>query len=576
MADRLAASMGCKGVAMNGDSQPMSSTLAELLRVTARQHGERTALRVLASDSGATVGAVAVELTWAAVDAAVDRVASGLLAAGVAPGDRVALVLSNRPEFVTGYLGISRAGAVAVPLNVLLSAAELGPLMGQAGARVVLTERGSAAAVRAASPQATVLVAGEDSWPGSLGATALAAEGATAPAAEGATAPAAEGATAPGASGPAVPRTADDLAVLLFTAGTTGRPKAAMLSNRNLLANIDQIAALDHAPVRSDDVVLGVLPLVHVFGLNAILGSVVRSGATLVLAARFDAVASLAAVASQRVTVLPVAPPMLAAWLTRPELSRATATVRLVVCGAAPLDPELYRRWAAITAVPLFEGYGLTECSPVVASTMVRGVPKAGSTGRPLPGVTVRVLDAEGDDVDDGDTGELAVAGANVFGGYWPDGEGGQDARGFVLTGDMAYVDNDGDLVLVDRSRDLVVVSGFSVYPREVESVLAAHPQVGDVAVVAIPNVITGESVKAFVVAAAGVTDPDPAELLAWCRQRLARFKCPSVIEVVADLPYSLAGRVNRALLRTRAVGLGAPEAGGLAHGGSGPVGVSS
>jgi long-chain acyl-CoA synthetase len=491
----------------------LTANLADLLRDTARRAPTHPAL---------VVGEL--RLSWGEVDALVEVVASGLRARGLAPGDRVALLLGNSVEFVVCYFGAVRAGLVTVPMNPLSTSAEMRAGLDDTGARLLVTD-----VSRLDIPGVQVVVVGEPSY------DALLDEGRI--------------------RGP-VPTTGggEDLAVLLQTAGTGGLPKRAMLSHRALLSNLDQCAAMDPAPVSRDDVVLLVLPLFHVYGLNAVLGQVVHAGATAVLAQRFDPAGSLALIRDAGVTSIPAAPAMLAAWVAQPDAAEALKGVRLVFCGSAPLPPDVFGRFGEVAGKHVHEGYGLTEAAPVVATTLGRPVVKPGSVGVPIPGVQVRLVDAHGDTVDEGDPGELLVRGANLFSGYWPEGEGGPDADGWYATGDVAYADADGDLFLVSSRKDLVLVSGFNVYPREIEQVVAAMPSVREVAVIAAPDPATGQAVKALVVPEAGAT-VTPADVQAYCAGRLARFKCPTVVEIVSELPRAVTGTVAKGRLREREAG---------------------
>jgi long-chain acyl-CoA synthetase len=232
-----------------------------------------------------------------------------------------------------------------------------------------------------------------------------------------------------------------------------------------------------------------------------------------------------------------------------PEMGDAMATLRLAVSGAAPLPPDVLAAVREATGRDVYEGYGLTETSPVLTTTLCSSAAKPGSIGRPIPGVQLRLLDDSGDEAEDEDPGEITVRGANVFSGYWPDGAGGADADGWFRTGDIAYADGDGDLFLVDRLRELVLVSGFNVYPREVEDALLTHPDIAEVAVLGVPHPYTGETVKALVVMAddASLTDKDVIDHAA---ERLARFKCPTSVEFVDELPHSVTGKVAKGRLR--------------------------
>jgi len=340
--------------------------------------------------------------------------------------------------------------------------------------------------------------------------------------------------------------------VLLYTSGTTGRPKGAMLSHRALLANLRQLDRIQPRVMSSDDVVLLVLPLFHVYGLNAGLGMTAYVGATGLIAERFDPVETLALIREQHVSNIVGAPPMYVAWSMLPDLAESFASIRLAVSGAAPLPPAVLSAMLETTGHHVFEGYGLTETAPVLTTTLCSAVAKPGSIGRPVPGVEIKLLDEAGGEVEDEeDPGEIAVRGANLFSGYWPSGADGPGEDGWWRTGDIAYADDDGDLFLVDRTRELILVSGFNVYPREVEDVLASHPDVLDVAVVGVAHPYTGETVKALVVARpdSGLTAQDVIDHAAG---GLARFKCPTAVEFVEELPHSVTGKVAKGKLRAR------------------------
>ena len=474
-------------------------------------------------------------LTWGQIDASVDAAAAGLLALGLEPGDRVGLQLGNTPDFPIAYFGVLRAGLVAVPLNTGYTRAELRQALGDSGARAVLTRPSGVATVQVVAAELDalehVLVADATSAP--AGATtwdAVLARGAL------------EGRVASRSGG-------EDLAVLLFTSGTSGRPKGAMLPHRALLANLEQGARIDPPVVTADDVVLLVLPLFHVYGLNAGLGAVAHHGATGLLVERFDPVETLEEVRRHEVTNLIGAPPMYVAWSMLPDIGAAFSAVRLAVSGAAPLPEAVLGRIAEITGHHVFEGYGLTETAPVLTSTLLSEVATPNSIGRALPGIELRLADADGKPVEDGDPGEIWCRGDNVFLGYWPDAAGGPDADGWWATGDVAYSGDEGDLHLVDRRRELILVSGFNVYPREVEDVLLAQPDIAEAAVIGIPHPYTGESVKALVVLADGARLV-AEDVIALCARSLARFKCPTTVTFVSELPHSATGKVSKGQLR--------------------------
>jgi long-chain acyl-CoA synthetase len=512
----------------------MRSNLADLVSEAAARRPGHAAL---IAEEGSDVAS----LTWADLDAEVNAAAAGFQARGLVPGDRVAMVLGNRWEFVAAYFGALRAGLVAVPLNPGLTEFELTRLLADASANLAVVGDDVAATVAAAAPDLALVVVGDEVATGANTAEPTRAR------------PEPYDAFARPATAP-TPHTSDveDLALLLFTSGTSGRAKGAMLTHRALLANVANVAAVETETVREDDVVLLVLPLFHVYSLNGTLAAVADQAATAVLVPRFDAAGSLEVVRRHRVTNVPGAPPMFAAWAKQPDLREAFAGVRMLFTGAAPLTPAVFDEIAEACGLPVFEGYGLTEAAPGVSSTLVGGVAKPGSVGRPLPGVEVRLLDESGEEVEEGDPGEITVRGANLFSGYWPDGDGGPDDEGWFATGDVAFVDEDGDLVLVDRRKELVIVNGFNVYPREVEEALADHPGVAEVAVIGEPDPDTGESVTAYVVAVPGaVLDADA--LTAFAATRLARFKCPRRMEIVDALPHSATGKVAKGRLREQA-----------------------
>jgi long-chain acyl-CoA synthetase len=458
--------------------------------------------------------------TWSEVDWQVRAVASGLISRGFEKGTRIGLMLHNGLEFVTTYFGILRAGMVAVPLNTVYTANELTRMIDGVGVRLVVADPDVAGVVGQVEGL-EVLVPGSEAWRRfTVGSSPL----------------------------PTDPTDPESLAVLLFTSGTSSRPKAAMLTHRALIANVEELSELQDPPaMTAEDVVLSVLPLSHIYALNATLALVARHAATIVLTSRFDPALALDSIHRHKVTNVAGAPPMYVAWSGQDGLAAALQGVRLLVSGAAPLPRNVMEQFETLTGKPIWEGYGMTECSPVITASLVSGQPKAGFVGQPLPGIELELRDEVGAVVEDGDPGEIFVRGANLFSGYWPDGADGPDDEGWFGTGDVAYADDEGDLRLVDRRRELVIVSGFNVYPREVEDVLLQMDGVLEVAVMGVSHPYTGEAVKAFVVAVPDVTSES---ILDFARARLARFKCPTIVEVVADLPHSVTGKVSKARLR--------------------------
>ena len=473
--------------------------------------------------------------TYGSLREQVGALRGGLTGLGLAPGDRVAIVAANNWYFVASYLAILGAGCVAVPLNPTSPGPELTRELAAVGARALIAGPSARTALAALDrgqlPDLEhVVVSQGGDLPGAVRLDDLLG---TAPA-------------------PLVDRDDGDLAVLIFTSGTAGAPKAAMLTHGNLLANLQQCQDHPGRAQSADDVAFAVLPFFHIFGLNVVLGLTFLAGATAVAIERFDPQTGIETIANHGVTVISGAPTMWAAWAGLPGVAGdAFARVRLATSGAARLDPQVERTMEERFGLEVTEGYGLTEASPVVSSGHGLDAP-IGSIGVPLPRLGVRLVDADGQDALVGDAGEIWVKGPNVFAGYWEDPVATAEALtpdGWLRTGDVAVVDDDGFLFLVDRAKDLIIVSGFNVYPAEVEGVIAEHPAVMQVAVVGVPHPHSGEAVKAYVVVGPG-SSVDEDDIIAHCEAHLARYKCPQKVMFVDELPQSANGKVLRKLLR--------------------------
>jgi long-chain acyl-CoA synthetase len=476
-------------------------------------------------------------ISFTELDERVGLAAAALADLGVQTGDRVALLAGNVPEFVYALYGTMRAGGVACPLNVMLTPEEIGYILADAGAKVVVTDLASLPGLlsirdRLADLQTVLVIGGPPAPPGTVSFEEVVSRE---------------------AEKPSVDLRPEDLAVIAYTAGTTAAPKGAMLTHGNLLANLDQMMSVPPLAEAEEDVVLLALPLFHIYAMNVILGLGIRTGATAVLVERFDPAETLALVERHSVTVLFGAPPMFAGWLalaqagTVPDLS----SVRLAVSGAAPLPGEILEQFRERFGITIWEGYGLTESAPAVTTTAVGNAAKPNSIGLPLPGIEVRLVDEGGEDAEEGDPGEIWVKGPNVFVGYWnrPEETAQVLEDDWLKTGDIAYRDEDGYLYIVDRKKDLIIVSGFNVFPKEVEDALERHPRVEEAAVVGILDERTGEAVQAWVVPREGASVTSD-ELLDFVRDYLARFKQPKEIRVVDELPHHVTGKVLRRALR--------------------------
>jgi long-chain acyl-CoA synthetase len=490
----------------------LTGNVADLVAEAAGTSPHRTALMDAAN--GRT-------LTWADADQAVNAYAAKLAEGGLVDGDRVVIALPNGSEFCIALFAVLRAGGIAVPAAP--ASPELPRLLADSGARFLVGEAETDVAV--------------------LDVPALDAAGE--------------------ARQPV--RGGEDTAVLCYTSGTAGVPRGVMLSHRALLSNVEQCAQLTPPPVTATDRVLLVVPLFHLYGLGPGLLQAAAAGATAVLMDSFGTERALSVCAEHRVTTVVGVPAMYQALAaaSAERLAEGLSTVRLLTSGAAPLSPAVLSAIRHATGLSVFEGYGLTETGPVLTSTLVGGVAKPGSVGRPLPGVALRLVDSDGNplgssadpdeegwfDEDEPETGRVAARGQNLFSGYWPDGAGGPDEDGWFTTGDVGYLDEDGDLRLVDRANDLIIVNGFNVYPNEVEHVLDELPDVVESAAVGVPDERTGEQVVAVVVLRAG-SELTEDEVREHCAAHLARFKVPRVVRFVDELPHSATGKVRRASLR--------------------------
>lgn len=448
----------------------------------------------------------------------------GLTTAGVGQGDRVAVLAGNTIEFVAAHLAIMGVGAMTVPLNPQSPPAEL--------------QRELAAVTPAG------IVVGPGCGPVFAETAALVpdlAERRLDPATLDAADPAPIAAVA-----------LDDPAVLIFTSGTAGPSKPAILTHGNLTSSLQAVLSLPVELVGQPHRFLAVLPLFHVFGLNTVLNLALLIGAVVVLDDYRSPAHTVELIGATEATVVAGPPTLWSAIHRLPEIGPAElASVRLAVSGAAKLPPRLKLDIAARFGLDLHEGYGLTESSAVLAASIATEAP-LGSVGRLLPGVEARIVDQAGEDCLVGDPGELWIRGPMVFPGYWGDHAAGHQGPltddGWLRTGDVAVVDEHGYLAIVDRRKDLIIVSGFNVFPAEVEAVLRSHPDVADVGIAGEPSEATGETVVAFVVPEEGVA-LDEADLRALCEAQLARYKVPSRYVIAAGLPVGPTGKLQRSRL---------------------------
>ena len=511
----------------------------------------------------------------------VSLAAGALTRLGVKPGDRVAVGLPNCPTHVVVFYAVLRIGGVVVECNPTYTAEELAHQVADSGASVAICWEPTAARLveRQASTSVHTVVAVDLSrdlpatkrlalgLPIAKARTLREAMRAPIPASAVRWESLLKKATRLPASYPAP--ASGDLALLQYTGGTTGTPKAAMLTHANLTANATQgqewtQMGLTPGPVNgvSDDVVYGVLPFFHAFGLTLCLSFAIRIGATLVLFPKFDVPSVLAAQRRIPGTCLPAVPPMLDRLAKAAREQGADLTsFRFSICGAMPLPPEVAAAWEEATGGYAIEGYGMTETSPVALGSPCSDARQPGALGLPFPSTYIRITDQEDPYtlVEPGERGELLIAGPQVFQGYWNRPEETADSlveidgRTWVRTGDVVVMQEDGFVRLVDRIKEMIITGGFKVYPSQVEEHLRAMPGIEDVAIVGIPGGDLGERVVAAIVLAkdaASHAQVDLESVRAWCEAKLARYALPKQLEVVKELPRSQIGKVLRRVVR--------------------------
>jgi long-chain acyl-CoA synthetase len=450
------------------------------------------------------------------------RVAASLQSRGIEPGDRVGMVLPNVLSFPIVFYGALLAGAAVVPMNPLLKAREVEYYLRDSGARIVVAADSSAdAAAEAAGTVGIESVIVGPAMPDALMADA-------------------------GLSAP-VDRADEDTAVILYTSGTTGQPKGAELTHAGLNSNArtTQETLLEGTP---DDVIMGCLPLFHVFGLTCSLNAGVLAGATLTLIPRFDGAKALSVVERDGVTVFQGVPTMFSAMLHSPDAGTTdVGSLRLCVSGGSAMPVEVMRSFEETFGCIVLEGYGLSETSPVASFNHPHAERKPGSIGTPIRGVEMRLVDDDGKDVADAEVGEIAIRGENVMKGYWerPDDTAKAIPDGWFRTGDLARQDEEGYYFIVDRKKEMIIRGGYNVYPREIEEALYEHPAVAEVACIGISHPELGEEVVAAVALKPGAS-ADVDELRAFVKERVAAYKYPRHVWLVDSLPKGPTGKILR------------------------------
>ncbi|MGC0211803.1 long-chain-fatty-acid--CoA ligase [Streptomyces levis] len=500
------------------------TNLAALLDSTAARHPDRTA--IVFGDS---------RISYRRLDQASNQVARMLVAGGVGPGDKVALSCPNLPYFPIVYFGILKAGATVVPLNVLLKPGEIAYHLNDSDAVAYFAFEGTA------------------DLP--IGTWARQAYGESDRCRHLFLMPAAA-ARLPWADQPAAFETVDvaddDTAVILYTSGTTGRPKGAELRHRNMRDNVltgKEIFAVDE---ERPDTYLCVLPLFHSFGQTVVQNAAVAFGGTLVMLPRFEARAALTLMLAETVTFFAGVPTMywglLGALDDSVDVTALAANLRVAVSGGSALPGEVHKDFRSRFGVTVLEGYGLSETSPVASFSVHGEQPRVGSIGVPIPGVEMKLIAEDWSDVPDrpGEVGEIAIRGHNVMKGYYGRPEATAEAirDGWFRSGDIARKDADGFYYIVDRAKDMILRGGFNVYPREIEELLMTHPAVSLAAVLGVPDDSHGEEIKAVVVKKKNHDDVGEADIVAWAKERLAAYKYPRIVEFRDSLPLTATGKI--------------------------------
>jgi long-chain acyl-CoA synthetase len=461
-----------------------------------------------------------IELTYAQLDGASAHVAGLLRAHGVGPGDRVGIILPNVPYFPVCYFGVLRAGGIVVPMNILLKKREVAYYLKDSGAKLVFAWHGFARDADAGAQEADtvcMLVA-----PGEFEREVGGADPVT-----------------------GLADTADDdTAVLLYTSGTTGQPKGAELTHANLFRNAELMWTM--FGLGSEAITLAALPLFHSFGQTCGMNATLGSGGTLTLIPRFDPDKALEIIQRDRVNIFQGVPTMYGAMLHHPERERFdVSTLQLCASGGSAMPVELLRAFDEAFGCKILEGYGLSESSPVASFNQPNRERKSGSIGTAIPGTEMKVVDDDGNEVPQGEVGEIVIRGHNVMKGYWRRPEATAEAivDGWLHTGDIGRADEDGYFYIVDRKKDLIIRGGYNVYPREIEEVLYEHPAVREAAVLGIPHDEYGEEVGAAVALKDGATI-SPEELRDYVKEQVAAYKYPRHVWFVDGLPKGPTGKI--------------------------------
>ena len=507
--------------------------LSSRLHETAAQNGGKTAYHFLGQQK-----------TYGELDAAVTMFANGLSKLGIQKGDHVALITGNSPHFLIGFYGALRAGATVIPVNPIYTADEISYILSNGDVKAVITldlllplveglhnhipsvknfiicETGQAQ--EAADPEKLTSASKLIPFDKVIGLGQGLYEG------------------------PVLDE--DDVAVILYTSGTTGKPKGAMLTHGNIYSNASDVA--EYLGINSSDRVITTLPMFHVFCMTVCMNAPLMSGGTIIIIPKFSPAEIFRAVKEHEATIFAGVPTMYNFLLQHGGDAGEFTSIRLCISGGASMPVSLLENFEKKFNVQISEGYGLSEASPVTCFNPLERPRKAGSIGTSIVNVLNKVVDEMGEELPPGEVGELIVQGPNVMKGYYklPEETAAAIKDGWLYTGDLAKMDEEGYFYIVDRKKDIVIVGGYNVYPREVEEVLFAHPEIVEAAVIGVPDPDLGEAVHAFIVSKAeSLTEED---VRAYCKGHLAKYKIPTVIEFLEELPKNTTGKILRRSLK--------------------------
>ncbi len=488
----------------------------------------------------------------------VNRLAAGLQALGVQKGDRVALMMPNCPQFVIGYFGAMQAGGVVVATSPMYTPREAEHQWRDSGAETVIVDNRLypvVKAVRDKLPLKNVIVTGiRDYYPTHFAALQKSLRRKSKYARRKTQDVAWHDVLSTSSALRPPSLKPSDLACLQYTGGTTGTSKGAMLTHANLVINAYQTVHVLMRGQASVETFVCALPLYHIYAMTVVMLASVLSGSTNILLPRFELKAALNIVKKYHPTLFHGVPTMYVAFNNAPNVERyGFHSLKYCLSGGAPLPVEVQQKFEALTGGKLVEGYGLTETSPVTHVNPLFGIRKVGSIGVPIPDTDAKIVDLETGtrDLPPGEVGEIVIRGPQVMKGYWNNPEETAHALrdGWLYTGDIAKMDEDGFFYIVDRKKDMIIAGGFNIYPREVEEVLFEHPKIKEAAVIGVPDTYRGETVKAFVVPKDGAT-LTPDEIITFCRERLAAYKVPRLIEFRDAIPKTGVGKYLRRALR--------------------------